>query len=69
MAGELRRYWAFAGTLALGTGLGPPHPPVAEVAAALAHRLPAVEITLAARPTGDPVELLRGALPERGLAA
>jgi hypothetical protein len=69
MAGELRRYWAFAGTLALGTGLGPPHPAVGEVAAALAHRLPAVEITLAARPTGDPVELLRGALPERGLAA
>lgn len=41
-AGELRRYWAFAATLALGTGLGPAHPPVAEVARAYAGRLPCI---------------------------
>src|SRR6266568_3277522 len=29
MAQELRRYWAFAATLAAGTGIGPPHPPAA----------------------------------------
>src|SRR5207253_6805593 len=28
MAGELRRYWAFAATLAAATGLGPAHPDV-----------------------------------------
>lgn len=39
-AGELRRYWAFAATLALATGRGPAHPPIAEVAAAYADRLP-----------------------------
>jgi hypothetical protein len=50
MAGELRRYWAFAATLALGTGTGDPHPPVGEVAAALAARLPCTEIILGERP-------------------
>ena len=35
MAGELRRYWAFAATLALGTGLGASHPPVAAIAESL----------------------------------
>jgi hypothetical protein len=38
-AGELRRYWAFAATLALATGRGPAHPPVAAVAARYAERL------------------------------
>ena len=38
-AGELRRYWAFAATLALATGRGPAHPPIAEVAAGYAARL------------------------------
>ena len=38
-AGELRRYWAFAATLALATGHGPAHPPVAAVAARYAERL------------------------------
>jgi hypothetical protein len=60
IAGELRRYWPLAATLALGTGAGPVHPPVAEVARALAARLPAVEITLARQPVGDPVALLTG---------
>jgi hypothetical protein len=59
MAGELRRYWAFAATLALGTGRGPVHPPVMRVARAMAARLPAIEITLAARPGPEAVRLLR----------
>ena len=36
MAGELRRFWSFAGTLALATGIGPAHPDVSGIAAALA---------------------------------
>ena len=36
MAGELRRFWPFAATLALATGIGPAHPDVSGVAAALA---------------------------------
>ena len=40
MAGELRRYWGFAAALSAGTGVGPPHPPVAEVARTLAARMP-----------------------------
>ncbi len=47
-AGELRRYWAFAATLALGTGLGPPHPPVGEVAARLTASVPCAEVVLPA---------------------
>jgi hypothetical protein len=50
MAGELRRYWAFAATLALGTGLGGTHPPVEQVASALTARLPCLEIRLGANP-------------------
>jgi hypothetical protein len=46
MAGELRRYWAFAATLALGTGQGASHPAVAETAAALSARLPCVKVAL-----------------------
>lgn len=46
MAGELRRYWGFAATLALGTGRGPAHPPVGAVAAALAARLPCRQVVL-----------------------
>lgn len=62
MAGELRRYWAFAATLALGTGIGPAHPPVREVAGALAERLPACEIVLGARPGAGLAELLKPAV-------
>lgn len=59
MAGELRRFWPFAATLALATGLGPPHPDVAGMSSALAARLPCLEIRLA-RPAPVPVgELLR----------
>ena len=47
-AGELRRYWAFAATLALGTGLGPAHPPIGTVANELCSRVPCAEIVLPA---------------------
>jgi hypothetical protein len=50
MAGELRRYWAFAATLALGTGTGDSHPPVGGVAESLAASLPCTEIILGERP-------------------
>jgi hypothetical protein len=61
MAGELRRFWAFAATLALGTGIGPSHPDVSGIAALLAARLPCLELTVA---HGAPMpigELLRPA--------
>jgi hypothetical protein len=61
MAGELRRYWAFAATLALGTGLGAAHPPVDRVAQALCG-LPCVGIELGARPTPTLGELVRDVL-------
>jgi hypothetical protein len=47
MAGELRRFWPFAATLALGTGIGPAHPDITGVASLLAARLPAVSMSLA----------------------
>ncbi|HKD98621.1 MAG TPA: hypothetical protein VKB69_13660 [Micromonosporaceae bacterium] len=43
-AGELRRYWAFAATLALATGRGPAHPPVGEIAAGYTARLPCLRV-------------------------
>ena len=46
MAGELRRYWALAATLALGTGLGEIHPPIERVASRLSADLPCREIVL-----------------------
>jgi hypothetical protein len=58
MAGELRRYWAFAATLGLGTDLGPSHPPVEAIARQLAARLPSVEILLPRRPGVRLAELL-----------
>ncbi len=61
MAGELRRFWSFAATLALATGIGDPHPDVSGVAARLAERLPCLEVRV---PEGSPVpigELLRPA--------
>ena len=59
MAGELRRFWSFAGTLALATGAGPAHPDVSGTAALLAERLPCLELRVA---PGEPApigELLR----------
>lgn len=62
-AGELRRYWAFSATLALGTGLGPSHPCIGAEADRLARSHPCVEVELPARP-GTPlaeiVDLARG---------
>lgn len=45
-AGELRRYWAFAATVALGLGHGPAHPPVAAVSEALSHEVPCTLVEL-----------------------
>lgn len=52
VAGELRRFWAFAATLTAGSGVGPPHPSVREVASSFAARLPCIEILLGRR-TGE----------------
>ncbi len=50
MAGELRRYWAFAAVLAAGTGQGPPHPPVVDTASRLTTRLPCWTVALGREP-------------------
>ena len=49
MAGELRRYWAFAATLAAGTGAGPRIRPSSEVASALRARQPCFTLALGRR--------------------
>jgi hypothetical protein len=46
MAGELRRYWAFSSTLALGTGIGEAHPRVDETARALTAGVPCWDVIL-----------------------
>jgi len=60
-AGELRRYWAFAATLSAGTGVGPDHPPIAEVGWRFAARLHCIEITLSRRPGARLGQLLQSA--------
>jgi hypothetical protein len=55
-AGELRRYWAFAATLALATGRGPAHPPIDSVALELAGRLPGRRVRIG---DGDAVSTAR----------
>ncbi|MEO7131873.1 MAG: hypothetical protein ABIZ07_10905 [Dermatophilaceae bacterium] len=50
-AGELRRYWAFAATLALGLGRGPAHPSISTVSDTLARSVPCYEAVLGARGT------------------
>lgn len=47
MAGELKRYWPFAATLAAGTELGPATPTVGDVASAFAARLPCYTLSFA----------------------
>jgi hypothetical protein len=59
-AGELRRYWAFASTLALGTGLGPAHPPVVGSAAELASGIPCSEVLLPSTPGVHLLDLIAG---------
>jgi hypothetical protein len=58
MAGELRRYWAFAASLTAGTGVGPAHPPIAEVAGAFAATQPCFLLTLGRSPGTRLSELL-----------
>jgi hypothetical protein len=58
MAGELRRFWAFAATLALGTGLGGSHPRVEMIADTLSARLPCLRVTLGDHPGASLRELL-----------
>jgi hypothetical protein len=61
MAGELRRYWAFAATLALGTGVGASHPPVQYIAQKLSETLPCLQVTLGDRAGAPLHELLNTA--------
>jgi hypothetical protein len=61
IAGELRRYWAFAATLAAATGLGPAHPPVAETAARLVERTATVSVALSRRQATEVTDLVRAA--------
>lgn len=49
-AGELSRFWAYAATLAAGSGIGPAHPHLSDVARAFAERLRCYELRLARRP-------------------
>jgi len=58
MAGELRRYWSFASTLAAGTGVGPPHPPITKIAETFAGSLPCFTLQLARQPGARLSELL-----------
>jgi len=57
-AGELRRYWAFAATLALGTGLGPAHSPVVACAGDLVRGMPCSMVQLPAVPGPGPADLI-----------
>jgi hypothetical protein len=68
MAGELRRYWAFAATLALGTGVGGSHPPLQEIAGTLSTHLPCLQVTLGDRP-GAPLRELLSATTATGVPA
>jgi hypothetical protein len=43
-AGELRRYWQFAATMALATNIGCAHPAIDAVAGAYADRLPCLRV-------------------------
>ena len=58
MAGELRRFWSFAATLSAGTGAGPSHPPVTEVAAAFTATLPCYSLALGRRGVARLADLL-----------
>jgi hypothetical protein len=58
MAGELRRYWAFAATLSSGTGVGPAHPPIEDVARRFAADLPCFRLVLGRTPGAGLGELL-----------
>jgi hypothetical protein len=57
-AGELRRYWGLAAILSAGTRLGPPHPPITEIAYEFAARLPCLTLAVGAGPVPALTELL-----------
>jgi hypothetical protein len=63
-AGELRRFWSTAAVLAMATGCGPAHPPIEEVAAAFAARLPCLELQLGRQPGAGLAEILRPCLDD-----
>ena len=65
MAGELRRYWPFAATLAAGTGLGPAHPAICQVTEAMTRRLPCVQVALSTQ-RDTRLAVVLGADPSRG---
>jgi hypothetical protein len=65
-AGELRRFWPFAALLALGTGTGPVHPPVAAVSRILADRAATYEVVLGRGPAGRLTQLVT---PQEALSA
>lgn len=56
-AGELRRYWAYAATLALATGRGPAHPPIGEIATTLTNRLPCLRVCVGDGESISPAQL------------
>ncbi len=58
MAGELRRYWSLAAMLSAGTGVGPAHAPVTEVASIFAAKLPCFSLALGEGPDAGLSELL-----------
>jgi hypothetical protein len=58
VAGELTRFWSFAATLAAGTGVGPSHPQVIEMARAFALRLNCYELHLPRRPGARLADML-----------
>ena len=58
MAGELRRYWPLAATLAAVTGIGPAHPPVSSVAETFAAGLPCFTLALGRKSPANLPDLL-----------
>lgn len=61
-AGELRRFWSTAAVLAMATGCGPAHPPIEEVAATFAARMPCLEVQLGRQPGAGLAEILQPSL-------
>jgi hypothetical protein len=64
MAGELRRYWQFASTLALGTGVGRAHAAVEAVAERLTAQLPCWEVVLGRTPGARLATILDGVVSQ-----
>lgn len=65
-AGELRRYWAFAATLALALDRGPAHPPVAAVSDALAQAMPCTLVELPSVPGATLAQIVARAIQVDG---